>query len=88
MTNHLKVVLALLLVSALVQSHPNTPAKCPINQGVTTVHHGHLAIGIGSMVSLQVGVDSLCYEYPLPSPFQQRPGVALAVSRFEANPSQ
>ena len=83
-----KHILLLLLLATLLQAHSTSASSCPVSSPYLTLHHGHLNVAVGSTVSLQVGVDSLCYDYSLPSPFQQRPGVAIAISRFEANPSQ
>ena len=84
-TNHLVVTL---LVLAFVHSHSVRTPTCPVTSASSNVHHGHINIAVGGMVNLINGVDSLCYDYPLSSAFQQEPGVALAVSRFEANPAQ
>lgn len=35
-------------------------------------------------VQLTNGQDALCYNYPLPLPFQNRPGVAIAVRQMQA----
>ena len=70
MRNLILAVLALLLLNASVHAHLQPTARCPTGPGFITLHHGHLAISTNSLVAIQVGVDSLCYEYPLPSPFQ------------------
>ena len=36
---------------------------------------------------LRQGQDALCYNYPLPKPFQEKPGVAVAVKHMEAQPT-
>jgi hypothetical protein len=75
-------LLATFLLVALVHSHPHNTPSCPMGSSFLTLHHGHLTIASGSMVNIQAGIDSLCYDYTLPSPFQQRPGVAMAVSKW------
>lgn len=47
----------------------------------------HITISSTGTVVLQNGVDALCYSYSLPRPFQNRPGVAVAVRRLEAQAS-
>jgi hypothetical protein len=47
----------------------------------------HITISSSGTVVLQSGVDSLCYSYALPQPFQNRPGIAVAVRHLEAQPS-
>ena len=81
-------LLYLLLLAVITSTYSYQNPKCPVGSAYSSLYHGHLTVSSGSMVSIQVGVDSMCYEHPLPSPFQQRPGVAMGVSRFEANPSQ
>jgi hypothetical protein len=47
----------------------------------------HITISSSGSVVLQSGVDALCYSYSLPQPFQNKPGIAVAVKRLEAQPS-
>jgi hypothetical protein len=47
----------------------------------------HITISSTGTVVLQTGLDALCYSYSLPQPFQNKPGVAVAVKRLEAQPS-
>jgi len=84
----LSSLLLLVVMLVLSQAHSHNTPTCPVGSQYLTLHHNHLTISVGGTVSLTAGVDSLCYNYPLPSPFQQNPGVALAISQFEANPSQ
>lgn len=79
------ILILILIVGSLAHPHPN--ASCPQSQSYSTLHHGHLTISRGATVSLTNGVDALCYNYPLPAPFQNRPGVAIAVKQLAANPS-
>lgn len=88
MRRTLSLITLLLAVLVLAQAHPHNTPNCPVGSQFLNLHHGHLTISVGGAVSLTPGIDSLCYNYPLPKPFQQKPGVALAISRFEANPSQ
>lgn len=81
-----KLILGLIIL-AIALAHPHPNASCPVPQSYLTLHHGHLNIAQGAAVALTNGVDALCYNYPLPAPFQNRPGVAIAVRRLEANPS-
>lgn len=88
MKNLTKNIILLLLALVLSQAHLQTTPVCPVGSQYLNLHHGHLSISVGGVVSITPGIDSLCYNYPLPSPFQERPGVAIAIYNFESNPSQ
>lgn len=50
-------------------------------------HIDHITISSAGTVVLQAAVDAICYSYALPQPFQNKPGVAIAVKHLEAQPS-
>lgn len=81
-------LILLALITILVVTHPHASATCPNPPPYTSIHHGHFSVQVGGIVSLQSGVDSLCYNYSLPAPFQNRPGVAIAVKSLQAAQSQ
>lgn len=83
----LSIVLVLLVALAGAQTYSITPF-CPNPAPYSTVIHGHLQISLGGVLSLVTSNDVLCYNYTLPAPFQNRPGVAIAVKSLQANPSQ
>lgn len=80
------LLLATLIILAL--GHPHPTAHCPNPAAHATLHHGHISVHVGGMVPLQNGVDSLCYNHTLPSAFQNRPGVAIAIRSLQASQSQ
>ena len=83
-----KTLILLATITIIVVAHPHASATCPNPPSYTTLHHGHFSVQVGGIVSLQNGVDSLCYNYTLPAPFQNRPGVAIAVRSLQATQSQ
>lgn len=85
--SHTAAVL-LAAITILVIAHPHSTGTCPNPPSYTTFHHGHISVQVGGIVSLQTGVDSLCYNYTLPAPFQNRPGVAIAIRSLQASQSQ
>lgn len=80
------IVTLVLFIASL--AHPHTPATCPNPPSISRLHHGHISVQVGGTVSLQSGIDSLCYNYTLPAPFQNRPGVAIAIKSLQAVQSQ
>lgn len=87
MTTSYQQFILILTIIAVATPHPHPTASCPVAAASTTLHHGHLTIAHGAPIPLTQGEDTLCYNYTLPAPFQNRPGVAIAVKHIEANPS-
>jgi len=83
-----KTLILLAIITITVVTHPYTPASCPNPTPYTTLHHGYISVQAGGIVSLQNGVDSLCYNYTLPAPFRNKPGVAIAIRSLQASQSQ
>jgi hypothetical protein len=83
-----KTIILLTIITIIALGHPHTPATCPNPPPYTTLHHGHISVQVGGIISLQNGVDTLCYNYTLPAPFQNRPGVAIAIRSLQASQSQ
>ena len=88
MTTYRLHIALLLLLIVLSLAHPHPSASCPVPAAYSTLHHGHITISQGGTVSLVSGMDALCYNYTLPVPFKNRPGVAIAIKRMESSPTQ
>jgi hypothetical protein len=78
-----KLVILLVLLVALA-AHPHQRAECPL-ANVNKLFHGtlllildHLRVSsIDGLVRIQNNSDVLCYNYSLPTPFDNNPGVAI-----------
>lgn len=80
-------LMLLAAITIIALAHPHVAATCSNPQPYTNMHHGHISVQVGGIVSLQNGVDSLCYNYTLPAPFQNKPGVAIAIRSLQATQS-
>lgn len=75
----------IVLIVALAES--STTPYCPAQSNLNVLLHGHFTISTAGTVNLIPNQDTLCYNYSLPAPFQNQPGVALALPEMAASPS-
>ena len=80
-------LLLIATITIVAIANPHSTGICPNSPSHTTLHHGHISVQVGGIVSLQKGIDSLCYNHTLPAPFKNRPGVAIAIRSLQASQS-